>query len=205
MPSVGDENFGRGDDRQNNDASDCEDDRRLELPKSFRGKSLHEVWGAGGPAVLIRRLATEHKLGSFAPEPLTNLELAKLVELYDDEPSLALREVVVRELLDQRRARPGPDADLRPYQRLEWHLFPILYERFRRVAAWRRGRLTLIETRKKRWQTSEEIPTQTALAMRFVRIRLPWTRELSDKTLANKLSEMKGQSNKTPKAKAAKK
>jgi hypothetical protein len=204
MPTTNDKNSEIGGAISGPDTSGLVMDRRIELPKSYRGKSIHEIWGAGGPARLIRQLAQEHKLGPLAPLPLTNEELAELVELYGDEQPSALREVVMQELRNQRRKRPGPDADLRPYQRLEWHLLPILHERFMRVAAWRRRRLVLIEKRKKRWEPIVKIPTQAALAMRFVRLRLPWTRALSDSTLANKLSAIKGPSDKKPRAKAAK-
>jgi hypothetical protein len=204
MPTIDDENSEFSDDSADPDTSRLVIDQRIELPKSYLGMSIHEIWGPTGPARLIRLLAKEHKLGRLAPIPLTNEEIAQLVELYGDEQPRALREVVIEELRNQRRKRPGPDVDLRPYQRLEWHLLSILHERFMRVAAWRRRRLVLIEKRKKRWEPAEKIPTQAALAMRFVRIRLPWTRALSDSTLANKLSAMKDQSDKTSKVKAAK-
>lgn len=179
-------------------------DQRLELPKSLRGKSAHEIWGPGGPGPLVRRLGDEHELGRSAPSPLTSEELATLVELYEDQPPLALREVVVRELRNERREKPGPKVSLGPSQWLERQLLPIYYERAMRVAAWLRKRLIAAEKRKKRWQKPEQVPTQAALAMRFVRHWLPSIRNLDDKTIANKLSEMKDPGQKKKRAKSAK-
>lgn len=55
-----------------------------------------------------------------------------------------------------------------------------------------------------RWQTKERVPSQTELAMDFVRSRLPSTRDLDDKTIANRLSAIKDPSEKKPRAKTAK-
>lgn len=193
-----------GGDRTEPGAVDFVSDRRLDLPECLREKSAHEIWGAGGLGPLIRRLEEEYKLGRSALLPLTRAELATLVELYEDEPSLALREVVVRELRNQRRIRPGPKVSLGPSQWLERHLLPIYYERAMRVAGWLRKRLIATEKRKRRWEKPEYIPTQAALAMRFVRHWLPSIRNLDDKTIANKLSEMKDPSEKKRRAKSAK-
>lgn len=177
---------------------------RLEFPRDFYEKRLHEMRGTGSPVSLIFRLTREHELGRSASLPLTNEELAKLVELYDDAPTKALREVLVRELRSQRRLRPGRKADLTSSQRLERHLLPILYNRAMRVGSWLRRQLIRKEESKKRRESVEAIPTQAALAMAIVRERLPSTRGLSDKALANKLSAMKDPSDKRSRTKAAK-
>lgn len=180
-------------------------DRRLDLPRSFRDKSIHDVWGPNGPAALLRRLAQEHELGRLAPRQLTKDELAQLVELYEDEPlPKALRNLVVLELRNQRPARPGRKTGLNSIQRLEQDLLPSVYRRAMRAAAWLRKRLIRREERKMRWQTNEPVPSQTELAMSFVRNRLPSTRDLDDKTIANRLSAIKDPSEKKPRAKAAK-
>lgn len=180
-------------------------DRRLDLPRSFRDKSIHDVWGPNGPAGLLRRLAQEHELGRLAPRRLTKDELAQLVELYEDEPlPKALRNIIVLELRNQRCARPGRKTSLNSIQRLEQDLLPSVYRRAMRAAAWLRKRLSRREERKMRWQTKEPVPSQTELAMNFVRSRLPSTRDLDDKTIANRLSAIKDPSEKKPRAKAAK-
>lgn len=186
-------------------ASDRVVDRRLDLPRSFRDKSIHDVWGPNGPAGLLRRLAQEHELGRLAPRQLTKDELAQLVELYDDEPlPKALRNIIVLELRNQRRARPGRKAGLNSIQRLEQDLLPSVYRRAMRAAAWLRKLLIRREERKMRWQMKEPVPSQTELAMNFVRSRLPSTRDLDDKTIANRLSAIKDLSEKKPRAKADK-
>lgn len=116
-------------------------DRRLDLPRSFRDKSIHDVWGPTGPAGLLRRLAQEHELGRLAPRQLTKDELAQLVALYDDEPlPKALRNIVVLELRNQRRARPGRKTGLNSIQRIEQDLLPSVYRRAMRAAADTKGR-----------------------------------------------------------------
>lgn len=205
MTNINTENSGRGGDSADHGSSDRVIDRRLDLPKSYRGKSIHDVWGPGGPGPLISRLTDEHKFGRSASLPLANEELATLVELYEDEPSLALREVVVRELRNQRRTRPGPKAVRNPSQWIQRHLLPIYYERGMRVADRYRRRMLVIEDRKKkRRDVAARIPTQTEVAFRFVRKWLPSTRGLDDKTLANKLSAMKDPRDKRPRAKQGK-
>lgn len=130
-------------------AIDLVADQRLDLPKSLVGKSAHEIWGPGGPGPLVRRLSDEHNLGRSAPIPLTREELATLVELYEDEPSQALRDVLVRDLRNQRRVRPGPKVSLGPSKWIERQLLPIYYDRAMRVAGWLRKRLIAAEKRKK--------------------------------------------------------
>lgn len=178
-------------------------DRRLDLPKSFRGKSIHDIWGPGGPGPLIRRLDDEHKLGRSAPSPLTSEELATLVEIYGDEPSQALRDAVVRELRNQRRGRPGPKVSLAASEWLERHLLPIYYARGMHVAERYRRQMRIIEDRKnKRRDVAARVPTQAEVALRFVRKWLPSTRGLDDKTLANKLSALKDPMEKKLRAKS---
>ena len=179
------------------------EDLRLELPNSLRGKSIHDIWGPGCFGPLIRRLEDEHKLGQAAPSPPTRAELATLVELYEDDPSQALRGVLLRELRNERREKSGPKVSLSPSQ-LERELLPIYYERAMRLAAWFRKRLIAVESRKKRWQKRERVPARSAVAKGFVRRWLPWVRDLDDKTISNKLSEMRDPDQKKKRAKSAK-
>ncbi len=191
MTKVNDEQSGRDGDKADPGSSERMVDRRLDLPRSFRDKGIHEVWGSSGPANLLRRLAQENELGRSAPRPLGNDELAQLVELYDDEPlPQALKSILVRELRNERRVRPGRKADLSPPHKLKQLLLPALYERGTLVARRYRRRLLLIEKRKKRWQLAEQIPTEAEVALRYVRKWLP----LSDKTLANRLTALKDKS-----------
>ena len=191
MTKINDEQSGGDGDKVGPGSSDRPIDRRLDMPKSLRNKGLHEVWGPNGPANLLRRLAQENELGRSAPRPLSNDELAQLVELYDDEPlPQALKSILVRELRNERRGRPGRKADLSPPHKLKQLLLPALYEHGTLIARRYRRRLLLIEKRKKRWQPAEQIPTEAEVALRYVRKWLP----SSDKTLANRLTALKDKS-----------
>ena len=166
--------------------------RLFDLPTSLRAKGAFDIWGPGGPGPLLRRLNAESVEGNTAYAPLTAGELAQLIELFDGEPlPQSLRSVLLRELRSERRARPGRKVRLSLIQDIERHLLPGVYARGMRAAAWLRPRLVRIEERKPRRATAEPIPTQSQLAMHLVRARLPSMRKLNDKTLANKLSELK--------------
>lgn len=194
LPRMGNEKTGRdGDSAEPNLAVD----RRIKLPKNFGGKSVHEIWG------LVLRLSDEHKSGRSAPLPLSNDELAVLVQLYDDEPSPALRQVVIRELRNQRRKRPGRKADHDEYHGFDWDLLPLIYDRGMCVARRYRKRLSTLQKRKKRRDPEIKIPTQSKVALRYVRKRLQYIAGLSDKTLMNKLSAMKDPRDKRRMAKSA--
>jgi hypothetical protein len=176
-------------------------DRYADWPKYLREKSFHEIWRPGGPGGLYRRAEQENKLGHLTPQPLSNEQLAQLLEECDGEPlPSALRNLVVRELRKKRRERPGRKANLSPSHRLERLLLPALYEHGTLIARRYRRRLLLIETRKKRRHLAEQIPTEAEVALRYVQKWLP----SSSKTLANKLSAIKDPSEKKPRAKATK-
>ena len=181
-------------------------DRHVNLPRSFRDKTIHDVWRRPeGPAPLLRRLEKEFELGHSAPDPLSNNELAKLLAFYDGEPMPEPLTIIVRrELRGERRARPGRKVGFTPAKQLEKTLLPFVYARAMRAAAWLRKRLIRTEERKMRWQRRDTVPSQTKLAMHFVRSRLPSTRDLDDITIANKLSAIKDPSEKKPRAKVAK-
>lgn len=170
-------------------------DQRIELPKNLRGRNVHEVWG------LIIRLAEEHRSGRLAPLPVTNQELAVLVELYDDAPPRALTQVLIKELRNQRRKRPGRNVDHNKFYDFEWGALPVIYDRGMNVASRYRRRLLALQKRKKRRDIAPKIPTQAEVAMRYVRKRLPEIASLNDKTLANKMSELKDPRDKKPRAK----
>jgi len=191
MAKIKDQKAGRDDGKVEQNLSERAIERGLYLPTSFRDKGLHEVWGPDGPAGLLRRLEQESVLGHRTPRPLSNEELAQLVELCDGEPlPSALINILIRELRNERRVRPGRKADLSPPHNLKQLLLPALYERGTLVARRYRRRLLLIEKRKKRWQLAEQIPTEAEVALRYVRKWLP----SSDKTLANRLTALKDKS-----------
>lgn len=201
MGEMSDGKTGRNDNMLDQSVSERVIDRSLELPKSLRSKDFHELWGHGGPAALFRRLKQEDKLGPLAPDPLSNEELAQLVEFCDGEPlPSALRNILIQELRGVRRVRPGLKVDLSPTARLKKLLLPALYEQGKLIARRYRRRLQLIENRKQRRHRAEQIPTEAEVALRYVQKWLP----LSGKTLANKLSAMKDETEKRPRAKVAK-
>lgn len=201
MAKIKHEKTGGDDEKVQQDSSEREIERGLYLPKYFRDKGLHEVWGPDGPAGLLRRLEQESELGRRAPQPLSNEELAQLVELCDGEPlPSALRNMLIQELRNERCVRPGLKVDLSPSHKLQQLLLPALYEHGTLVARRYRRRLLLIEKRKKRRHLAEQIPTEAEVALRYVQKWLP----SSSKTLANKLSALKDPSEKKPRAKAAK-
>ncbi|MEZ5897886.1 MAG: hypothetical protein R3D51_00180 [Hyphomicrobiaceae bacterium] len=200
MAEVKNGKTGRNDDKLDQSVSERVIDCRLELPKSLRDKGFHELWGPGGPAALFRRLEQENELGPLAPYPLSNKELAQLVQFCDGEPlPSALRSILIQELRGERRVRTGPKVDLSPTARLKKLLLPALYEQGKLIARRYRRRLQLIESRKQRRHRAEQIPTEADVALRYVQKWSP----LSGKTLANKLSAMKDETEKRPRAKGA--
>lgn len=201
MGEMSDGKTGRNDKELDQSVSERVIDRSLDLPKSLRNMGFHELWGPGGPAALFRRLEQENELGPLAPDPPSNEELAQLVEFCDGEPlTSALRNILIQELRGVRRVRTGPKVDLGPTARLKQLLLPALYEHGKHVARRYRRRLQLIENRKQRRHRAEQIPTEAEVARRYVQ---KWI-DLSGKTIANKLSAMKDETEKRPKAKVAK-
>jgi len=201
MAKIEDEKAGGDDDSVDPSLSKPAIDRYTGWPKSLPEKSFHEIWRQGGLGRLYSRAEQENKLGRSTPQPLSNEELARLVVECDGEPlPSALRNIVVRELRNERRERPGRKADVNPTHTLKQLLLPALYEHGTLIARRYRRRLLLIEKRKKRRHLAEQIPTEAEVALRYVQKWLP----SRSKTLANKLSAIKDPSEKKPRAKPAK-
>lgn len=201
MAKTKDEKAGGDDDSVDPSLSKPAIDRYTGWPKSLREKSFHEIWRQGGPGGLYSRAEQENKLGHSAPQPLSNEELAQLVLLCNGEPlPSTLRNILIQELRNERRVRPGRKVDLSPSHKLQQLLLPALYEHGTLIARRYRRRLLLIEKRKKRRHLAEQIPTEAEVARRYVQKWLP----SSSKTLANKLSALKDPSERKPRAKIAK-
>lgn len=166
--------------------------RQIVIPRRLQATSAHEIWRAGGPGLLLARLATEDLFGPATTNPLTGAEIAQLVELFADEAlPVSLKTLLFKELKGERRRKPGPKPACSTKELIELAMLPSLYRDAVEEAKAERQSLAEVRRLASRRSKISKLPTVSQLASERVRKWLPTLRHLSDKALANKLSELK--------------
>lgn len=184
-----------------NNEPDGRSSRCFVIPKHLSSGGTLSIWGAGGPGRLLSALANEDALREHEPQPLTPIEIAHLIELFKEEPlPSTLRNLLVRELLGERKGLPGPKDVRTQREIMELALLPPFYKEAVAEARLQREGLKEAERAKPRRAKIERVSTASKLAADLIRTWLPTLKHMSDKRIANKVSALKDDSEKRPRS-----
>lgn len=165
---------------------------QVAVPEALRREGAYAMWREGGPGRLLGQLARDYATGEAT---LTPLQLAKLVELFQDEPLPdSLRMAVVGHLRGRRVRKQGARPKrLSAVEQVEQAMLPDAYAEALQEAEVERARLRSEGKKRARHGDPDKLPTATSLACALVRARLPSFASLSDRSLMNLVSRSRGE------------
>lgn len=165
---------------------------QISVPSHFGCGDYFQIRASGGPADLLLKLAAEAVQGELSNDPLTGDDIARLIELFQDEPlPVALREILVRHHRGERKFRAGRKMQRSPLTILTDAMLPQLYGMAKHFAEQRHSGTEMRNS----WSTHKAIlneePSKTHLTCQQLREWIPRLRHVSDKRILNMISEAK--------------
>jgi len=185
---------------------------KMIVPQSLKHVGMHELWKSGGPGRLLSRLRSEAQAWEMATDPslseevrkyahrklsqspLTNDELAELVELFGQEPLPAsLNALLTMELRGERKFAPGAKGVKSTLEQVELLMLPRVYPTALAKARSERQRLKKIENNKPRREHRQKVPPAFEIAIDIIKEHFPTLKHMSAKSVANLISRLKAE------------